>query len=312
MNSYLSHDTLMRRFKVYGRLRTDDRIHIGTGDYGDMVFEDADSLQIKITKDGLEFPYIPGSSLKGVFRSSVEGILHSVNKNVCLLQRNSKCFNLRKTLGNLSRNHNKAKIIKKLRDLCFACKIFGGHGYASHVFFSESYPLSKDSVSFDISPGIAINRIDGTTMRRALFSFEHINPNSEFSFEIRIKNLPNFLFGILMQVIYLINRGVILIGGKKRAGLGKVFIILDGLTFEQFAINTSAQKNDSHKINLEFERIGEISQKGIKIEKLQEVGVGDVDILIPISELKGKNEEDFSNNLIKYTMEAWKRYATSS
>lgn len=311
MSSYLSHDMLIRRFRIRGTIRTDTRIHIGSGEEG-MVFGDADTFQIKIYKNGISLPYIPGSSLKGIFRSSAEGILKAIKKKVCLLEKDSNCFNIGREVGRLAKSNDKEKIIKKLNEFCFGCKIFGGHGYASHIFFSESYPRDITSVSYDISPGIAINRRDGTTMERALFSFEHINPMSEFSFEVKVINLPNFLFGLIIKIIYLINKGVILIGGKKRAGLGKVTIILDNVIFEQFQTNNSRQEDENQKVILDLATIDRVSQDEITISKLSELGLNDFNIDISLSDLKNKNKEDFSENLIKNLMEVWNQYVTYS
>ena len=296
--SYLSHDIFLRSVNISGIIKATSRIHIGTSrDIG--IFEEADSLLIRINHNGIDLPYIPGSSLKGIFRSTVEFLLDSIGEKVCKpYDKNSKCSNVGKEILNANKERDDKKLIEAIRRLCLACKIFGGHNYASQIFISDSVPLDISSVAFDISPGISINRRDGTTIQGGLFTLEHINPNSKFNFQLRVNNLPNYLLGILFKVIYLINKGIVLVGGKKRAGLGYISIIIDKIIY----------KTSDKTYLLDYDDLDNLTIKDFKLEQLNESNIKDYEINIPLSDLKEKSREEFSDILIEYFMEAWDKF----
>ncbi|GAH15382.1 unnamed protein product, partial [marine sediment metagenome] len=166
------------------------------------------------------------------------------------------------------------------------------------IFISDSVPLDISSVAFDISPGISINRRDGTTIQGGLFTLEHINPNSKFNFQLRVNNLPNYLLGILFKVIYLINKGIVLVGGKKRAGLGYISIIIDKIIY----------KTSDKTSLLDYDDLDNLTIKDFKLEQLNESNIKDYEINIPLSDLKEKSREEFSDILIEYFMEAWDKF----
>ncbi|MEE9378974.1 MAG: CRISPR-associated RAMP protein Csx7 [Candidatus Lokiarchaeia archaeon] len=292
--NYLHHDVFTRTIRISGNIKTISRIHIGSGDV-EATFEETDSPLIRVTIDGTNLPYIPGSSLKGVFRSTVEAILKSVNEYACLLKRKGPCFQNAKLILEASKMKKYDAIKKAVENYCFACKIFGGPGYFSNIFISDCIPSSSSTISFDVSPGIAINRRSGTTMPGALFTFEHINPNSLFNFQFQVKNLPNYLIGLIFYVIFLINKGVVLIGGKKRAGLGIIEIIIDSIE-----ILTSEGKKC---INLK-----EINSLNLKEYQIEKITNNDFDINLDIESLLNKSAEEFSENIINKFRNVWDLY----
>lgn len=298
--SYLSHDVFLRSVDVSGTIEATSRLHIGTSrDIG--IFEEADSLLIRINHNGIDLPYIPGSSLKGIFRSTVEFLLKSIGEKVCKpYDKYSECSEIGKDILNAYKEKDitKTKLINIISRFCFACQIFGGHNYASHVFISDCLPVDTSSVAFDISPGIAINRRDGTTIQGGLFTLEHINPNSRFNFQIRVDNLPNYLLGILFKVIYLINKGIVLIGGKKRAGLGYASIIIDKIIY----------KIGDKTFSLDYDALDNLTISNFKLNQLNEPDTEDYEINISLDKLKDKSKEEFSDIIIKYFMEAWDHF----
>ncbi len=301
--SYLGHNIFLRSLKISGIIETKSRLHIGTG-RDVSSFEETDSPLIRVNFKGFELPYIPGSSLKGIFRSTVEHLLNSVGEEVCETYDNrSSCFMAGKKILDANRSQDYNQLINAIKGLCLACKMFGGHNYSSHILISESIPIDTASVGFDISPNIAINRRDGTAIQGGLFTLEHINPNSRFNFQIQINNLSNYFVGLVFMVIDLLNNGIVLVGGNKRAGLGHIFITLDKIDF-RFV-------KEGKDFSINYNLIDNSTFDNYKCERLEESESLDYDIIIPLSELKGKTKEEFSRIIIKYFMEAWNKYVAA-
>ncbi len=287
----------MRSVRISGILETIGRVHVGSGN-AEANFEGSESVLIRIKMGNIDLPYIPGSSLKGIFRSSIEFILKSLGIYTCMLARRSSCSEISKEISYATRDKNVEKIRHEINNLCIACKIFGGLSYSSNVTLYDCIPIDLAAVKFDTAPGIAINRIDGTTMGGGIFTVEHINPGSFFNFQIKIDNLPNYLIGLLFNVIYLINKNVILIGGKKRAGLGQVKILIDKIEVKKL--------EDSDVID--YKSLIDHPSETFKISSISGGNGVDRDVIFNLTELKQKSREEFSQALINNFMEVWSKF----
>ncbi|MHA1766094.1 MAG: type III CRISPR-associated RAMP protein Csx7 [Promethearchaeota archaeon] len=306
--NYLNHGKLLRKINIYGDLIAKSRIHIGAGRSQESLFIETENPIIKIKKDGIDLPYIPGSSLKGIFRSACESLLKTASFGTCNLDENIKCYEVGRDLEILKKENVKEELLAKINELCYACKIFGGNGYASNIYILDALPREIMNVQTGISPGIAINRRDGTVIRGAYFTFEHVNPNSLFNFELQIQNLPNFLLGLLFSVIFLINEQVVLVGGKKRAGLGKIALTIKRVVYE--SINPKDGKITSIIVDY-YDIVEKNHSKNIEkiiIEKIEDESINDFPIEINIDELKNLSYNEFSSKLISYFMEAWYKF----
>jgi len=287
---------------VSGVLETETRLHIGSG--RDAIgFEETDSSVIKVNIDGLEQAYIPGSSIKGIFRSCVENILTRLGIKVCEPYPNDKdylCKDISREISELSRDFDISGLMDAINRLCLSCKIFGTTNYSSHVNFIDCIPLENIKISTGVAPGIAINRRDGTTIPGGLFNYEYIEPGSRFLFQMQVFNLPNYLIGLLFNVIELINKGLVLIGGKKRAGLGFCKIWINKIEYRTI---------DTTKV-IDFNRIDLMGDR-FKIEALKDLKEEDYDYEVLSSEVKGKSLEEFSDLLIKRYVEVWVKHVRS-
>ena len=224
MEPWFTHRILYRIFNLKVKYILESPLRIGSG----RVFKLSSPIDlpvIRIKIGDLETPYIPGSSIKGVFRSSSEYIVRSAGLPAC--SRGEGCrVNLDRPLQNCLRNLYRSTTIKDvysiLQNYCIVCKVFGSGSYGSHIEFKDAYP--SDSVTTGIKTGIAIDRRSGAAKRGALYTIEYVNPGSTFDGEITMINLPNYCIGLIANVIELINLGIIKIGGMKSRGFGKVRI----------------------------------------------------------------------------------------
>lgn len=195
---------LSSRYIIKGELINQQQIHIGAAGAGGLKESLVDNGFIRIYKGEKLIPYIPGSSLKGVFRSFLERIARAKGDNICdTLDHRSKC--------------------QKSKNVCVICAIFGSQSVASHVLLADAYP---EIFKMNIKPGVAINRVTGAAQRGALYNIETISPGSRFNFEMIIENIDlsrnspesEYIRFLLNELI----EGHIKIGGKTSAGMGSI------------------------------------------------------------------------------------------
>ena len=197
---------------------------------------------LKIKFRDMELPYIPGSSLKGVFRSVATSLATAKGFKVCSGLSRETCMDTKfisdpklgkQKLGKyieikLRQANSQEAMHKFFENACLMCKIFGAPSYRGKVYFSDAYPLDQDGnpLAFRISSrvGIAIDRRTGAVYRRALYNVEYVEPGALFRFNINCFNLPNYALGLLATVLRMINQGAVKIGGFKTRGFGAVKI----------------------------------------------------------------------------------------
>jgi len=203
VSTYEDFDELKVLIEIEGELVAETPIRIGSG-RGQARFDLVDNpvLRIQRFKNGqlISEPYIPGSSLKGVFRAECEIIGKS------LLQS-----------GKL-RNPN----INELLD-----GIFGSQELASHIVCFDAYPANNKTVKTFVKPGIRINRTLGSVHYQGLFTEEFIVPGAIFSFKMTITNIDldkedDDRSKILNKLLKKLKDYGVQIGGRKTIGAGLV------------------------------------------------------------------------------------------
>jgi len=202
--SFEDFDTFKSQTVLEGKIRLDSALNIGGAELDDK----ADNPVIKIKINGVDTPYIPGSSLKGVMRSEIERVFRSIGEEVC----------------EIPNVHDG----KDGNDYCAVCGIFGGMGLSAHVRVNDAFPL-KENVTISLKPGVAINRTLGTAQSGALYNMEIVHPSQLFNFKMIIDNIPivdaqdgdkrsQALHFILQKML----SGNFAIGKKTSSGLGDI------------------------------------------------------------------------------------------
>jgi CRISPR-associated RAMP protein (TIGR02581 family) len=158
--------------------------------------------------DGKMQPVIPGSSLKGVFRSRAEKYLpDSCN----IFDKKNKCFYNSK---NLSTGKERYKAV------CEACKLFGNLSLKSRVEFSDAFPV-EGTVKTGTRYQVTIDRLTGAARKGALFETEVVEKGT-FKTEISLRNFSSHQIKVLLLVIQDINEGYVRIGSSTSRGFGRV------------------------------------------------------------------------------------------
>lgn len=129
---------------------------------------------------------IPGSSIKGVFRSRVEKLLNGS----CKIVSKNYYDSCSSKIGNLDRNNKYTmKVEDKYKESCNACKLFGNMSIKSRIEFKDAYP-EKDTVKLANRYNVGIDRVTGAAKDSALFEPEVLEAGT-FEAEIIIKNFSS-------------------------------------------------------------------------------------------------------------------------
>ncbi|AKG38417.1 hypothetical protein MA03_02815 [Infirmifilum uzonense] len=148
---------------------------------------------IPLLRDSIGRPVIPGSTLKGFFRSGIERTLSALNIK---------------------------DYIKLVEDLFGTTRV---EAYGSRLIFSDAYTDRDDAVG--MRDHIKIN---STTMavEHGPFTQEYVKPGVSFSSNISFRNIPLSFLSLLSPVIKQADIGVARLGRSKSRGYGHVSINL--------------------------------------------------------------------------------------
>jgi CRISPR-associated RAMP protein (TIGR02581 family) len=214
-----------------------------------------DLAVLRINLNGKLVPYIPGSSLKGVFRSTAIQLANRKGLTVCSGLSKGTCMDLRypefdgKTLLDKIqeeiRNRNYRRAIELFHEkACLLCKVFGAPSFTGHSEFNDSYPINEKGEVLDapvgVRTGIAINRRTGAVHMGALYQVEYVEPGARFRFSIRTTNFPNYALGLLAKILRMINEGWVRVGGFKTRGFGELRV--EGLRFAASGLTVQGSK----------------------------------------------------------------------
>jgi CRISPR-associated RAMP protein (TIGR02581 family) len=227
-------DTFDGRIRLEGFLTTRTGLHIGAGGSGDPLATDA-----PVVRNAGNFPFIPGSSLKGVIRSAAESLLRGAEQ-----ARGS-----RGTLWSCDQvgNHGcvSHEAIKEIRDRhertesgrtevderavaeeiwsasCPVCRLFGSLALASRVRFPD-LPLLGEAPLTEIRNGVGIDRDKELAASGVLYDFEAVPPETRFGLTVIADNADDWEVGLILFLFEELSNGSLAIGGKTSRGLGQV------------------------------------------------------------------------------------------
>ncbi len=208
--------TLICRYIIIGELVNLSQLHIGVGN-SETEFS-IDNPIIRLNFQGEQIPYIPGTTLKGIFRTEIERYLRS-DKDYKNYDFEEICFPYEN-----DSNCNKEDIKK----ICLACRIFGNSQVGSHINIMDA-PLDTENYKFPgikIKPGNAINRITGAAHKGQLYDIEALQPGGVFKFEMHIINIELLKDTIISRAIKFLLRQLkgrwIQVGAKRSTGFGQI------------------------------------------------------------------------------------------
>ncbi len=192
-----------RKVRVTGNLVFDTAFHIGSGKEGELA------SNMGVLKDSDGFPLLPGSTLKGNFRSLCERVAPHLGMSACLLDSRlsgTRCvsdenYRLEEIYDDRSKEkmkryeqfHSLESEDLKLnwlgKNVCDVCNLFGSPLKASRIFFSDG-ELLEWARTVQVRDGVCIDRDSETARPKAKYNFEVIPRGAVFSIIIDIDN-PN-------------------------------------------------------------------------------------------------------------------------
>src|SRR6266699_673218 len=198
-----------------------------------------DMTPVLTWRNGNQEVFLPGSSLKGVFRSHIEKIACSLKPRVVcypfegnedrqadLEQRRrdyrDSCGGM---FNQIARREEDRRWLEERSDLvyaasCPACRLFGSTGFIGRIAIGDAYLVSNEIK--EQRDGIGIDRLTGGASHGAKFELEVVSSGVSFETDIHLRNYEIWQLGMLFAVLNDMEDELIRIGSGRSRGLGKV------------------------------------------------------------------------------------------
>ena len=207
---------------------------------GHATISGPDMTPVLTFRNGRQEVFLPGSSLKGVFRSHIEKIVCSLKPQVVcypfsgsegkesdLSQRQR---DYRESCGSMfanraKKNDEERRKLEERTDLvyhesCPTCRLFGSTSFIGRVAISDAY-LASNSVT-EQRDGVGIDRLTGGASHGAKFELEVVSTGVVFETDIHLRNFEIWQLGMLFVVLQDMEDELIRIGSGRSRGLGKI------------------------------------------------------------------------------------------
>ena len=209
-------DLLRERIILQGTLTTRTALHIGGG-AGEL-----EAVDLPVVKTSRGEPFIPGSSLKGLIRSTIEGLLRGAGIE------GLRACNPLDDFTSCGAHTDRSSTLK---EHCAVCGLFGSHLVASHVRFSDAHLARHGGLSpLEKRDGVAIDRDLRIAADKRKYDVEVVSAGTAFSLEILVQNPEPWSMGLLLVGIDPLRSGFTALGGFTSRGLGRVDITWTSLT----------------------------------------------------------------------------------
>jgi CRISPR-associated RAMP protein (TIGR02581 family) len=199
-----------------------------------------DMTPVLTWRNGQQEVFLPGSSLKGVFRSHIE-------KVVCSLKPRVVCYpfegnerrqagldqrrrDYRDSCGGMFRqfagqnNENRRRLDEQTDRVyaasCPTCRLFGSTAFIGRVAIGDAYLASKEVK--EQRDGVGIDRLTGGASHGAKFELEVVSTGVTFETDIHLRNFELWQLGMLFVILQDMEDQLIHIGSGRARGLGKV------------------------------------------------------------------------------------------
>ncbi len=191
--------------------------------------------------NGRQEVFLPGSSLKGVFRSYSEKVVCTLKSRVVcypfsgnedkegdLLSKRQQDY--RDSCGavftQLARENvqNRTKIDEDTEfvyaNSCPTCRLFGSTGFIGRIAIGDAYLVSKATT--EQRDGVGIDRLTGGASHGAKFELEVVSTGVSFETDIHVRNFEIWQLGMLFVVLQDMTDELVRIGSGRSRGLGQV------------------------------------------------------------------------------------------
>ena len=197
-----------------------------------------DMAPVMTFRKGEQEIFLPGSSLKGVFRSHIEKVICSLKSHVACYP----FFGSEDTEADLAlrrrdyRNscsamftggeHSKDTTERVYALSCPVCRLFGSTGFIGRIAIGDAYVVTKQTR--EQRDGVGIDRLTGGASNGAKFELDVVSKDVAFETDIHLRNFEIWQLGMLFVVLQDMEDELIHIGSGRSRGLGKVKAELSG------------------------------------------------------------------------------------
>ncbi|NJN68119.1 MAG: CRISPR-associated RAMP protein [Chloroflexaceae bacterium] len=223
----------MERYYLFtGDLVLQTALHIGGGD---AAMGATDNPVIR-TIEGQ--PFIPGSSLKGAFRSTVEKLAATLSLpnmdwdvletgSARLREFNEELNNCRKTqCHETKRTWTDEDTIAMVKEYFPETALLFGNPYtASKLFFADAMLKDEQALALiERRDGVAIDRDSERAMDALKYDYEVVPSSTCFTFELRLENPTDRELALTCLGLSEMVSGFFGLGGKRSSGMGRCML----------------------------------------------------------------------------------------
>lgn len=215
------------RYIFEGELEMKTGLHLGGGK---VTLSYTNSPVVKTLDD---LPFIPGSSFKGVLRSTIEKFVASLPPDLGLhscglpLEETplERCPTARQQEIVTARRDDPANSAKTLEEarkqLCHTCQLFGSPFAAARITINDLALIDDEwSGMTQIRDGVAIDRDSETAKNGLKYDFEVVPPTTTFKLHLMIENASEQDLQLISIGLSEFVHGFGGIGGFRSRGLG--------------------------------------------------------------------------------------------
>ena len=229
MTEAVGHHKLVTRYSLVAGVVCDTALHVGTSTTGDPF----GASDLPVARDGLNRPFIPGSSFRGVLRSGLESLLRGLEApgvRVCdpfetdsendELSCSERTNARRKAAKSDAVGMTEARAFEfAWEESCEVCRLFGQLFLASRIRVSDLALVSNDTRTY-VRDGVGLDRDLRTAAHGILYNFEAVPAGARFELRMEIENAAPHEMGLILTGLELFGEGFLAVGGKSARGLG--------------------------------------------------------------------------------------------
>lgn len=188
--------TLTRRVRLTGVLTAHAGLHMAGA---------ATSLDQPVVRDADGHPYLPGSSLRGALRATLEALLRGVDDRAAGLW--------------------VAPDDDPDADDCPSRRLFGSATQPGCVRLPDAWALDRDGApAIERREALRVDSATGSAVPGSDQGFEAIPAGTRFHLEVFADNLADWELGLLVCALTQLDEGFVALGGRTARGLGRVGI----------------------------------------------------------------------------------------
>ena len=220
-----------------------------------MVFG-PDMTPVRTYRNGTMEVYLPGSSLKGVFRSHIEKVIRTLKDGVVcnpFVRTDPDSENDQLVCPNYAEVSCGNKFETRQEDLsneavylesCPACRLFGSTSFIGRVAISDAYLAEDSRQKTEQRDGVGIDRLTGGAASGAKFDLEVVSSGVDFETDIYMRNFEVWQLGILMLIVTDLEDGLIRIGSGRSRGFGNVKATISEVSVNYLGAVNGRSAND--------------------------------------------------------------------